>query len=347
MIDLDGIRIYPLGKHPYGQDIIGASAMFDGADVIISLMDAWVMQPQNIPPSVKWFPWFPIDCEPMPVNVLEVVRKARKGIVMSKFGQRMAQLAKLDTFYVPHGVDTNAYRPLDRAAARKRLQWPTDKFIVGMVAANKGIPPRKSFFEQIAAFAALRALYPDVMLYLHTDDGAHGGEAVNLLTYCDRLGLKCGYQRNGEVAPDVDVLFAEQFTYLLGLPDMYMIDVYNALDVLMNVSMGEGFGIPIVEAQACGCPVIVGDWTSMGELCFGGWKIKKSMARQVWHPHFEAWQWSVNTDAVAERLDTAYQFRDNQDYRNRARDGALQYDADKVTEKYWKPALEEMAGIVK
>lgn len=346
MINTDGIRIYPNGKHPYGQDIIGASALFDGAHAVITLMDIWVVAPQNIPAQIGWFPWYPIDYEPMPTNVLENARKAARGITMSRFGQRMSEQAGLQSFYVPHGVDTDLLRPGDRLEARKRLQWPQDKFILGMVAANKGVPPRKSFFEQIAAFAALRQDKKDVLLYLHTDDGTHGGEAVNLLTYCEKLGLKTGHQRNGPVADDVDVLFPEQYTYLLGLPDVYMVDVYNSLDAMMNVSLGEGFGIPIVEAQSCGCPVIVGDWTSMGELCFSGWKIPKSDAKPIYSPFFEAWQHAASTESIAERIFNAYEMRGNDNYRARARDGALQYDANKVTERYWKPVLAEMAEML-
>jgi FkbM family methyltransferase len=36
----------------------------------------------------------------------------------------------------------------------------------------------------------------------------------------------------------------------------------------------------------------------------------------------------------------------NEDYRKRARDGALAYDADKVAEKYWKPVLEKIAAKI-
>jgi glycosyltransferase involved in cell wall biosynthesis len=338
-IDVNGIRIYPNGKHPYGQDIIGASAMMDGANVIITLMDAWVVKPENIPASIAWHPYYPIDCEPLTRAVLEKVKLAKKGITMSKFGKAQAAAAGLDSYYVPHGVECNVFKPID--GARKRLGWPEDKFIVGMVAANKGNPPRKSFFEQITAFAALHKAHPDTMLYMHTDDGMHGGECVNLKGYCETLGLTTGYHRNG-TAPECDVLFAEQYTYLLGLPDAYMVDVYNALDVMMMASMGEGFGIPLIEAQSCGCPVITGDWTSMSELCFGGYKIPKAEARQTWHPFFEAWQWSVDPQAMLSRLLAMYGMKGNQDYRKRARHGAEQYDADKVTEKYWKPVLADI-----
>ncbi len=347
MIDVNGIRIFPNGKHPYGQDVIGASARMDGADIVISLMDAWIMKPENIPAPLRWYPWFPIDCEPMPKIVADKVRQAAKGITLSKFGQRMAEDIGLDTYYIPHGVDTAVFAPIDRAKARGRLEWPADKFIVGMVAANKGVPPRKSFFEQILAFAALHRAHPDTMLYLHTDDGKHGGEAVDLLAFCQALGLTCDYQKNGPVSADVDVLFPEQYTYLLGLPDQYLVDVYNSLDVMMLVSMGEGFGIPLIEAQACGCPVITGDWTSMGELCLSGWRIGKEEARPVWSPFFEAWQWSVLPEAVTSRLMAAYDAKDNQDYRKRAHKGAAQYGADKVLEKYWRPVLADIEKSLK
>ncbi len=345
IVEINGIRHYPNGKHPYGQDIIGASASMDGANAIITLMDAWVVKPENIPDNIGWFPWYPIDCEPIPAPVLTAVKKARRGITMSKFGKKMAENMGLETFYVPHGIETKVFTHNDMNTARKRLGWRDDKFIVGMVAANKGNPPRKSFFEQITAFAALHKAHPDTMLYLHTDDGVHGGECVNLIKYCEVLGLTTGYHRNGQ-APDCDVLFAEQYTYLIGLPDQYMVDVYNSLDVLMMASMGEGFGIPLIEAQSCGCPVITGDWTAMGELCFSGYKIPKTQAKQSWQTYFEAWQWSVDTGAMLERLLAMYALKGNQEYRKRARDGALAYDADKVTEKYWKPVLAEIESML-
>ena len=42
--------------------------------------------------------------------------------------------------------------------------------------------------------------------------------------------------------------------------------------------MGEGFGVPIIEAQACGTPVITGDWTAMSEITRTGLAIPKEDA---------------------------------------------------------------------
>ena len=41
---------------------------------------------------------------------------------------------------------------------------------------------------------------------------------------------------------------------------------YNAADALVFASLHEGFGIPILEAMACGCPVITSNKSSMPEV---------------------------------------------------------------------------------
>lgn len=330
-INWNGIHVYGRGFHPYGQDIMAAHAKNYKADIMISLMDAWVIQPELLQ-STKWVAWFPIDHEPLPLRVAESVSKAYKRIVYSEFGAKMMKEKNLDYYYVPHGVETNVFKPIDRKEARTRMNLPQDKFIVGMVAANKGYPPRKAFFENIAAFAYLKEKHKDVILYIHTYNGAQGGESVNLLDYCRYQGLEVGK----------DVFFADQYAYMIGYPDEAMNDLYNSFDVHLLVSMGEGFGIPILEAQASGCPVVVGDWTSMPELCFSGWKVSKKEANQTW-TLMNAYQFTPHVEAIADKLESAYRQKDNEVIRKNARIGALPYDADIVTERYWKPVLDDIA----
>lgn len=301
---------------------------------MISLMDAWVCDPQNY--RVKWIPWFPVDMNPLPPLIREKVAMAYDRIVFSRFGERMVQDAGLDCHYVPHGVDTNVFKPIDRQAAREEMKPPKDAFVVGMVAANKGMPSRKAFAQNIEGFANFHRKHKDTILYLHTNTAEHGENGgMNLVEFVQYIGLE----------PGKDVFFCDQYQNHLGYPDEWMNTLYNAFDVHLLVSMGEGFGIPILEAQAAGCPVIVGDWTSMPELCFSGWKVGKDDAQKVWTP-LAAYQYDPNPAAIAEKLEYSYQHRDDQEIRDRARKGAMAYDADLIVEKYWQPVLSEIARSI-
>lgn len=322
----NGLPVYPKGYNAYGNDVVGAHATHFGADILITLIDAWVLEPRAFS-TTRWCPWFPVDMQPVPPPVLAKASQAYQPIVYSRFAEREARRAGLDVRYVPHGVDTQLMRPGDRADARVKLKWPGDKFIVGMVAANKGTPSRKALPQSVEAFARLHKAHPDTVLYLHTaksEAGENGG--VNLPELCAFLGLTVG----------TDVLFADAYAQLLGLPDEYMTTVYNGLDVLLACSMGEGFGIPILEAQACGTPVIVGDWTAMSELLFTGWKVPASECDPWWTP-LASYQFTPRVGALVDALEEAY--------RNPKRglhEGVLDYDADRVTRKYWRPLLADI-----
>ena len=342
----EGTPVYPKGSHVYGQDIIGAHSGHFGTNVTISLLDAWVFQPEMFPQSL-WIPWYPVDMDPIPPPVVRQIKRAFDRIVFSKYALEKTQEVGLTAHYVPHGIETKIFKPEDQGRARAFLTLPKDKFVVGMVAANKGSPSRKAFTYQLQAFADFKKRHDDVCLYLHTNKGEHGeGQGINIPEYLDYVGLTHG-MLGADNANDKDVLFVHQYLMNFGmLDDTYMTQAYNAMDVHLLVSMGEGFGIPIVEAQSCGTPVIVGDWTAMSELCFSGWKIPRSESQEWWTP-LAAHQFVPHVGAITEALESAYQMKGNMDYRKRARKGALAFDADKVTEKYWKPVLEKIEEDVK
>lgn len=337
-----GMPVLPKGFLPYGQDIAPSHTKQFGAKYLFSFIDAWVFNNSSFFESlqkerIRWIPYFPIDSEPLPSAVRVAVERAYRRIVYSQFAAKMMDIAGLEYTYIPHAVDTNALKPQDKAESLHKMRnagvnLPDDAYIVGMVAANKGAPSRKAFTQQIEAFAHFKRNHSDAVLYLHTSAGLNGEwGGVNLPEFCEYLGLKVKQ----------DVFFPDAYAYFMGYPKSYLANVYSAMDVHLLASTGEGFGIPIVEAQSCGVPVIVGDWTSMSELCFSGWKIPKAESEPVWTP-LAAFQFTPRIGAVVDALEEAYKHRGNPQYATKARAGAMEYDADKVVANYWLPFLSKL-----
>ena len=64
-----------------------------------------------------------------------------------------------------------------------------------------------------------------------------------------------------------------QYENYSGLSDSELLNQYRAADVLVFASTYEGFGLPILEAQALGCPVVTSDREPMRSVAGRGAKI--------------------------------------------------------------------------
>ena len=105
-----------------------------------------------------------------------------------------------------------------------------------------------------------------------------------------------------------------------------MAHIYSSLDVLLNPATGEGFGIPVLEAQACGTPAIVTDFSAMQEVCGAGWKVEHSK----WWTGQQSWQAQPHVADIVEALEACYHRSTAQVAADskRAREHALQYDVE-------------------
>jgi glycosyltransferase involved in cell wall biosynthesis len=326
------VRILPGGNDAWGNDLLAAHYEAIKPDVLLTLMDIWVLEPQVIA-GLPLTCWCPVDHEPLPPVVETHLRLCKYPIAMSRFGEQMMRAKGLDPFYVPHGVDTEVFKPCDRAGAREAVGMKGDGFMACCVAANQGNPSRKNLDLLLKAWAQFSLAHPEARLYIHTD--AEGEKNGLPLPYLLKLY---------EIDPQT-VIFPDQYALKQGgYPPAYLNRLYNAADVFVLPSAGEGFGIPIVEAQASGCPVIVTDFSAMSELCFDGWLIE--IDEENLHLTLQnAEQARPDASAIYDQMECAFDARGNDTLRIRAREGAREYDAKRVLERHMLPVLECIAEM--
>jgi glycosyltransferase involved in cell wall biosynthesis len=324
------VPVYPGLGGEYGADYLHRhAAQHFGGDpkggMVLTLMDVWVLPPQ-LGGALNLVSWTPVDHEPAPPMVRSFFVSGAVPLAMSRFGER--ELADLDPLYCPHGVDTNVFRPMDRRTVRREVGLPDDAFLVGMVAANKGRPSRKGFQQAFEAFRLLSQKHDDAYLYLHTTVDPNVSQGENLKGLLGALGV-----------PADRVLTADQYRQLFSpLPPTAMAKVYSAMDILVNPAAGEGFGIPVLEAQACGVPVVVTNFSAMPEVGKVGWQVG---CRPQWTAQ-NSWQAQADVGEIAKAFEQCYGLsnRAKADLSERARKHALSYDAKWVFDEFMLPALK-------
>ena len=100
-----------------------------------------------------------------------------------------------------------------------------------------------------------------------------------------------------------------------------------------------GFGWPVIEAQACGTPVIATNFSAQTELVGAGWLVRW---QGTYDPPQGAFLAMPNVNDIYLKLQEAYDARNDQELRIKARQFANGYDADYVYGTYWRPFLAEL-----
>jgi glycosyltransferase involved in cell wall biosynthesis len=173
-------------------------------------------------------------------------RRARRIVVISESTKRdVVRLLgvspeKVEVVYC--GID-EAFRPLaeDQVAAFRSKRGLPERFILFVGT----IEPRKNVTRLIEAFADLRFAICDLRLVI---GGAKGWFYEDVFARVEELGLE------GEV----------MFPGYIPVSELPL--WYNAAELFVYPSLYEGFGLPPLEAMACGTPVVTANTSSLPEV---------------------------------------------------------------------------------
>lgn len=328
-LEWQGLRILPSSLDQYGRDALVKHTETHKPDVHVLLFDIWTFDNDALE-QCGITAYAPVDHNPMPDGVEEKLQHTPYQWAMSRFAEREMKRVGLKPHYVPHVVDTTVFKPVDRASVRNMLNIDDDTFFVVMgPAAHKGWPSRKSFSQVLCAWGQFVKKYPNSVLHIHTDPTG--------TTYNSNVDLE-GVARFYKV-PTKALRFPDEYRLRTGFfGDDRINALFNAADVMLLPSMGEGFGVPVIEAQAAGCPVIVSDFSAQSELTADGYKIPIYDDDMVFTLN-ASHMCSPRVSEIVKALEWAHEQRGNDDLRKKSRYWSLQYDVKQVWELHGRIAL--------
>ena len=157
------------------------------------------------------------------------IKNAKKVITVSKYvKQDIIKNYGTDNIEVVYGSYSKVF---------KNLNLEREKIIL----AVSSLDPRKNFNRIIKAYQKLDTDYK--LVFVGSKSKAFSKLIIDN-NYDDKNIIFTGY-----------------------LTDKDLVEMYNKASIFIYASLFEGFGIPPLEAQSCGCPCIVSNLTSIPEIC--------------------------------------------------------------------------------
>jgi len=332
-IDWNGTTVLPSGMYEYGVDVLLPHMQNVQPDLTVALMDVWKLGPLADALCAQPSPvaaWVPVDCTPLSRLDEAFFKTANvRPIAMSLFGKQQLIDAGLDPLYAPHVVDREIFKPLtDEERTKYREAMGVDgKFVIGLCAANNDAI-RKGFPEQFEAFRTFHKRRPEAMLWVHSIGKSARG--LDLPRLAAEIGIDPMSIRITDTYPQVVGAF----------DDTLLADWYGVLDVLSSCSYAEAFGVPLIEAQACGTPVVTTAGSAMQENRGSGWLV---MGDEYWNHVHGAWWDRPKIDAIVRAYEKAYAGASTR--REAARAFTYDYDAASASvQERWKDIVETLCA---
>ena len=261
-------------------------------DIVIDIRDYWMSAYQAVSPLRKFFHWIlmpTVDSEPQQEEWIDTFLSADAIFTYSDWGakvlskQSSGHIKYIDT--VSPGVDLNTFRIKDRSDIRTKYNIPCDSIIIGSVMRNqkrKLIPELLSSIRKLidSLIETKPEIASKIFLYLHTSYPDMGWDIPELLkdtrmanrtlfTYLCKncknvsssvykgVSTTCSKCRNKSC-------FMPSVTD--GITTENLSDIYNLFDIYVQYSICEGFGMPQVEAGACGIPIATVNYSAMCDI---------------------------------------------------------------------------------
>ena len=292
----DGRKVHPTCGDLRGELNVRYLVQEQQYDVVVCLADAWPMNAahwKEVDEQVPVVWWIPVDHETLPDGTRNFFETT--GITplpMSLHGE-FALANSLTSVDVPQCVP-HCYNPDvfgDRVAGRKAIGVGLDTFLVGMMASNDDpTHPRKGWPYAIEAFGDFLSRGRNAVMYIHAPTDDRKGMGMSL----DRMAAKSNVSLDSLIAPS-------ERDWYRGFSEQTMADLYAAFDVLLAPSLGEGFCIPLIEAQRQGTPVIANDASAQPDIVHYGEVLCRS--NMYWDEHHGSWYMCPVPGEISEILD--------------------------------------------
>jgi len=250
---LDDVLLYPIPH--LDRNLIAYVIRDFQPDVVVCYLTHWTYRwvADTVKEEGPRFVWYATcEFESVPPSFIQPLIGANLIMTTSEFARKVIGRFVPEEYLevVLHGVD-EIYHPINPPP---RFELYKDKFVYGMAGRNV---TRKDFGCLINSFGRLPSeVKENSILYLHTSVREVGGEKPgwDISWFVMKNGLI------GKVAtPDFNSMW-------IGSTEEKLVEIYNCLDVYVQATFGESFGLPVLEAMSCGLPIIVSDNSSLPEI---------------------------------------------------------------------------------
>lgn len=259
-------------------------------DIVFDIRDPWMSEHEQRSPFRRFYHWAimpPIDGLSQDSQWLAQYANADAVFTYTDWGLDVLREEGNDQINLkcsaPPAADMNVFKPCsDKAAQKAAVGLDGDCLIVGTVMRNQ---KRKLYAELIEGFAKFLKTAPAsiakrTFLYLHCKWPDIGWDIPKLIkqagishrciftSVCNKCGSSFptffqGAKTFCRNCGEREAVIGDSHK---GVSRENLANIMNLFDVYVQYSSHEGFGMPQVEAAACGVPVMAVDYSAMSDV---------------------------------------------------------------------------------